>query len=203
MWTKLAYLAGRKAARIKLGTEPGTISYAPRRGPTDFATERRDRAWRENDSRVFQTGEESSLGALNKTGTYAQHSGPIGQGSVDATPPERRGQCLRNAIDNAFNANEQIDQSFGPESAATQPHGSKAAAAGTTFGVGASLTQGQGMGAPTPSPFKSPKPPKVRDPRADKPPGMNLQHGISTNVNAADTMSNMAHAQKRLLGTVV
>lgn len=239
MLLKFAYLRGVNAAQQKLGTASGGIPYSPRnssRNPQfDYTANKRNDLWSEFDQSTLTTGEESSLGmpspgGANKTGgvedgQYSMHDGPYAQGGFDhnlGKPDELRDQILSSAIEEAFQANQDYDVSYGPESAMTQPHGSsfdasKLAAPATTMGMGASLTPSTTTGVPSASSMmggalkppkvpgapQMPSPPKPQDSRLGKGPGAGLQQGLASSIGAADSASNFASPQKRLIGSVV
>jgi len=155
--------------------------------------------------------------------------GPYAQGGFDADQPKPdRFKRMSSAMHEAFRANEDYDQSYAPESAITQPHGSKYATAqriatfrefqriahpmhlkfaapglsGITGGIPSSSTS---MMSPLQAPQmpKLPKIPRVSDPRADKPPGMNLQHSVQTNMSTADSQAGFTSPQRRLMGSPI
>ena len=162
-----AYALGVRAALSKLGTEAGPIAYSPRftRDRDDLDEDNLQYIWAETDREPFVTGDESAIGmpspggavknaGLNDGGFSEFSSGVYGSGGVDADRKRvDKDQRISSAIQNAYDANENYDQSYGPESAATQPHGSKYATAlerrllavlnkvatAATFGAGASL----------------------------------------------------------------
>jgi hypothetical protein len=145
---------------------------------------------------------------------YARFSdGIYGVGAADANRL-MVDRDLRNqlSIQRAFDTNNNLDASFGPEPAMTQPHGSeKAAAAAATFGVGGGLRSGgmtgmssakSLMGTGGMPQLNAPKPNMNMhlDPRVDKPPGMNLQHGIQTASGAYDMSSSAGSPVRRFQG---
>lgn len=71
---------------------------------------------------------------------------------------------------------------------------------GSSLGTGLPSSSTQMM-SPTQAP--KPKPINATDPRADKPPGMNLQHGVQTSVSAADSEANFASPMRRQQGMSV
>lgn len=173
--SQLAYIAGASHALSKLGTEAGPIAYSPRftRERDELDEDKMVQLWAENDREPFVTGDESGIGmpspgsaaktaGLDDAGFSQFSSGIYGNGGADANRLKVDKDHRRQAdIQNAFDSNEAYDQSYGPESAATQPHGSKYAsllsvlvdlrktAASGIFGVGSSLkpsTAGFGKG---------------------------------------------------------
>ncbi len=187
MYLKIAYASGIEAATVKVGTMAGPIAYAP-------------------------------------------DPGVMGVGGIDANRL-LADRDLRNAdaITRAFDTNENVDMSNGPESAMTQPHGSRYAAwrrdlqklaVGPSLGLGggvggggmgglrsaglggAKSMMGGGMGAPKPPQAPAmPKPMQARDPRADKPPGMNLQHAVQTTSGISDMGTSIGSRFRRLDGS--
>jgi len=141
------YLHGQIHALQKLGMVDtvGPVAYKPAqtRGVDLGNANTKQEFWKNFDSEPFVTGEESSLGmpsapktgSLRKLGTendygYGQSPGltPIGGYDADQERVDRN-KRLSDAMQNAFAANEAYDQSYAPESASTQPHGPKMAAA--------------------------------------------------------------------------
>ena len=51
------------------------------------------------------------------------------------------------------------------------------------------------------NPMKPMKPKNVLDPRASKPPGMNLQHQVQENAHTVDVANSMTSPQRRLMGS--
>jgi hypothetical protein len=134
---RYAYYLGQKQAQHKLGTAAGPIAYAPRttRERDELSEDKMVQLWAENDREPFVTGDESGIGmpssgaknaGLNDGGMSEFSNGIYGSGSGDANLL-KVDKDLRRQVDiqNAFDSNEAYDQSYGPESAATQPHGSK------------------------------------------------------------------------------
>jgi hypothetical protein len=146
------------------------------------------------------------------------HEDNYAQGGFDGDAADpNRFKRMSSAIRGAFNANDAYDQSYAAEPAITQPHGSKyAAGAGTglsgiSSGLPSSSTSMMGMsGAPKPPQApQMPQAPKMpnpmkpltnTDPRSDKPPGMNLQHSLQTNVSNADSQAGFGSPQRRMMG---
>jgi len=154
------------------------------------------------------------------TGYGYQGHGSYPQGGFDADQPRPdRFKRMSSAMREAFNANEDYDQSYSDESALTQPHGAKYAAGGMglggiSSGLPSSSTSMMGItGAPKPPQApRMPQAPKlpgmgkvpnVTDPRSDKPPGMNLQHSLQTQVSAADSQSGFGSPQRRMMGSSI
>ena len=131
-----AYYLGQAAALQKLGTEAGPIAYADRDGAEHdpVAQNNLQQILLEMSREPAVTGEESGVGmpspskvgSLNDGGYATSGSGVYSNGGYDADIDKvDRDQRKRNNIDRAFATNEAIDTSYGPEPAATQPHGSK------------------------------------------------------------------------------
>jgi hypothetical protein len=151
-------------------------------------------------------------------GTYGHDAG-YGEGGYDhdAADPNRF-KHMSSAMQRAFEANEDYDQSYSDEPALTQPHGSKYAAGmglgGMTSGMPSSSTSMMGV-AGAPKPPQAPqmpqapklpgvgKAPSAVDPRGDKPPGMNLQHSLQTNVSSADSAAGFGSPQRRAMGSSI
>ena len=227
MYLKTAYHCGVEPALVKLGTAAGPIAYAPRDTQENHTLSDKNMqlAWLGADREPAVTGEESGIGmpspgkeaswkraGLGDGGYAAFSNGEYGSGSVDANRvlPDRE-QRLSNNIDRAFVTNEKIDSSTGPEPATTQPQGSKYAsmlkqAIGSAMGIGGGLRNaGMGsaksmMGAGGTPGLQAPKPPRAVDPRADKPPGMNLQNAIQTTSGVSDMGASMSSRFRRLDG---
>jgi len=132
----------------------------------------------------------SELGYGSSVGTYDIGGSDANQHLAD------RNKRLSDAMQNAFTANEQYDQSYAPEAASTQPYGPKLAAAamriaapkppGSTFGVprlggrpGGNTTMGM-----QPTPATTIKPPTALSP----------QHTVAR--NAFNTSRTNVHAQQ-------
>lgn len=207
--------AGQNAAFLKLGTAPGTIAYAPRKESESFnhAADEQEETWQAFDRRPGQFQDASTLGlpiggdvkAASATGdTYSSYDPGIANGGVDATavkPFDYKQQYRSSGIEEAFRSNEKYDPSSAMDPPMTQPHGSKTA---TIMGAGSSSSTISAPKPPSiPAANKPPKVPSITDPRADKPPGMNLQHSVSTKVDEADSAANYASPQKRLMGSAL
>lgn len=230
-YLELAYLSGALAIRQKLATVAGPIAYAKRSSSEhgDYEANRRQDFWNEFDQEPKQTGEESGLGmpsagGIDKTAdsgdSTSGHEGVYAQGGFDADAADpNRFKRMSSAMREAFEANKDYDQSYADEPAITQPHGSKYAAGGMglggiTSGLPSSSTSMMGIGQ-APKPPQAPqmpqapklpgigKPPSIVDPRGDKPPGMNLQHTLQTNVSAADSQAGFGSPQRRLMGSTI
>jgi len=188
-----AYALGTRSALNKLGTEAGPIAYAPRftRDRDELDEDKLVGIWAENDREPFVTGDESAVGmpspgsavknaGMNDAG-FAQFSdGVYGNGGADADRTRvDRNLRLSSAIQNAYDANNNYDQSYGEEPPATQPHGSKYAASlqhildslwgktaanGSAFGVGSGLKPTTGSNSLNPTANK-PMTPAVINPQ--------------------------------------
>jgi len=232
MYLKIAYVSGLNAARTKVGAVAGPIAYAPRDQQENHTLSDKNMqlAWLDADRKPSVTGEESGigmpspgkeashkLGGMSDGGYSAFSNGEYGSGSQDADRLRADSDYRKSdAARRAFVTNENIDQSFGPEPATTQPHGSRYAefrirlekqAAGISMGggVGGGL-RGAGVGGPRSmmgsSTLSAPKPPamKALDPRADKPIGMNLQHAVQTTSGVADMGTSIGSRFRRMDG---
>jgi len=206
---------GCLAARLKLGTAAGAIEYAP--GPPGETPTNNDNMVQEQQLHAKREPAPAFMVpkmASQSDAGYAQYGdGLYGVGAADANRL-LVDRDLRNrlSIQRAFDTNNNLDASFGPEPAMTQPHGSeKAAAAAATFGVGGGMRSG-GMSGMTSAnslmgndgmpQLNAPKMGRGMhlDPRADKPPGMNLQHGIQTASGAYDMSSSAGSPVRRFQG---
>lgn len=192
-------------------------THAPRtaREVVNFSAHKMPELWREIDAEPAITGEESSLGmtsagGVNKNGAledggYGDAEGPYAVGSFDANQVlPTRYQRLLSAIQEAFRSNEDYDQSYAPEAAVTQPHGAKLGTA--AMGIGSALKPLSLTPRNTQQLSALPKLPKLKnvtDPRADKPPNMNLQHGIQTNAYADNTMQSIGSPNTRFTGSPI
>lgn len=207
--------AGQNAAFLKVGTAPGTIDYAPRKDsePFDNAANEQEETWMAFDRRSGTAQDASTLGlpiggdvkAASATGdTYSSADPGVADGGVDATaskPFDYRQQYQSSAISDAFRSNENYDPSSAMDPPMTQPQGSKTA---TIMGAGTNFSSISAPKPPSiPAAGKMPKVPSITDPRADKPPGMNLQHSVTTKVDEADSAANYASPQKRLMGSAL
>jgi len=223
-YLQLAYLSGALAARQKLATVAGPIAHGG--GAGDARANEKQELWAEFDREPFQTGEESgigmpSAGGINKTADsgdgVSSHDAGYCEGGYDhdAADPNRF-KRMSSAMSEAFNANEDYDQSYAPETPVTQPHGSKYAAGGMglggiSSGLPSSSTSMMGV-AGAPKPPQAPqmpqapklpgmgKNPSITDPRGDKPPGMNLQHSLQTSMSTADSAAGFGSPQRRAMG---
>jgi hypothetical protein len=137
------YKLGAMQALNKLGMADAIPYVSTRARDVDYANaNRKQEFWKNFDDEPLSTGEESSIGMPSpaKTGSendygYGQPTGAYGTGGRDENQHlSDRNKRLSDAIQNAFAANETYDQSYAPESAATQPHGPKMA---MTFGIAA------------------------------------------------------------------
>jgi len=206
-YLKLAYSCGCQAVTNKLGTVAGPIGHATResRNEFDFSQDKAEDLWREMDQEPAVTGEESGLGmpsaggiGKNAADDYASSS-PDTFGSFDHNAPKpQRDHILSSAIDGAFKANEDYDQSYGMgEPALTQPHGSKHAnnpLAGGSAPIG--------LGAPSSAPgtqmsqgIKPPGIPKI------KAPGANIVSDVHQNSTALLSSNAIASPGTRALGS--
>lgn len=201
------YRLGKYAALRKLSTAPGTITYAAR--PEDekntLAENNAQLIWLQNNrSTVDATTKQADL----NSGGFSQFSnGLYGSGGLDGNRP-KPDRNLRRSIDiqNAFDANEAYDQSYGPESAMTQPHGSKAAslkdildyrrktaASSSTFGVGSALKP------TTVAPGTKSLNPTANKPKSVEP--INRQAGLANNAFGADIANSQGSAMRRYPGS--
>lgn len=221
---KYAYHLGARLALRKLGTEAGPIAYAPSADRSTISDKNMQLTWLDADREPATTGEESGIGmpsAPPKTagmadGGYSQFSdGEYGSGSVDANKDKVDAEQRKsNSVDRAFTVNQNIDSSTGPEPATTFPHGSKyasalkAAALGSAMGMGGSLRSAglgssksmMGTGGLGNTGIAAPKPMVARDPRVDKPPGMNLQQGVQTASAISDMGTSIGSRFRRMDG---
>jgi len=200
------YEYGRLRALMKIGmtSDVGPISYAPSQfRNSDLGVENKKQDfWKSIDDEPSVTGNESGIGmpSAPKTGSELGYGSSVGTydiGGSDANQhlPDRN-KRLSDAMQNAFTANEQYDQSYAPEAASTQPYGPKLAAAamriaapkppGNTFGVprlggrpGGNTTMGM-----QPTPATTIKPPTALSP----------QHTVAR--NAFNTSRTNVHAQQ-------
>jgi hypothetical protein len=124
------YLNGVHKANQKLGTVAGPIAHKARNNTSnpgyDYTANKRQDLWAEFDQEPRQTGEESSLGmpsagGINKAagladGDYANQPGQVAEGGFDANRGKpHKDRILSSAIEEAFRANENYDQSYAPE----------------------------------------------------------------------------------------
>jgi len=227
MYLKIAYTIGQLNARAKVGTAAGPIAYAPRNTEENHTLSDKNMqlAWLGADREPATTGEESGIGmpspgkeasykrAGMSDGGYAAFSnGEYGAGGQDADRLRVDSDYRKSdAVRRGFATNENIDQSFGPEPATTQPHGSRYAAfrvdleklsAALGGGLrnagmsgGARSMMGNTLSAPKPPPMQA------LDPRANKPPGMNLQHEVATTSSNADSSMSIGSPGRRFTGT--
>lgn len=181
------YTHGRKVALLKLGMEAGPAPYAPTdvRDST-FADNKKQLLWKNMDDEPFMTGEESGIGmpspskeASENDGGYGDPSGPYGAGAYDANADKvDRDQRNSDSVARGFETNRLLDQSYGPEAATTQPHGSKLAfptGLNAKAGVTGAAAMGHGRGV------------------LPKLPGVNTQTGLAgthpTGANARGTLA--------------
>ena len=132
--------------KLGMAADVGPIAYAPvsSRDSSLGVENKRQDFWKSVDDEPFTTGTESGLSmpSGSKTGSdygYGQPMGSYGVGGQDANQhlPDRN-KRLSDAMQNAFDANEKMDQSYAPESASTQPFGPKMAATIPSFGASGS-----------------------------------------------------------------
>lgn len=188
---KLSYVKGSFDAATKLGVEAVPfIRTKLRDTEVDLGADKRmQECWLDIDNEPKQTGEESSLSLPNKTGSI----------TTDATrgmPADKRNRYLESAIEEAFQANEDIDNSTCPEPAGKT-------AGDNPYSVGSSLRssiKAPSMAFNQLNPMEAPKMPKVTDIRSNKPPGMNLQHDLATTAMTADSNTSWGSPQKRMQG---
>jgi hypothetical protein len=230
MYLQSAYLLGASTLRAKLGAVAGPIAYAPRNAPDNhtLSDTNMQMAWVEADRRPAPSVDtaDAKLAGLDAGGYASFSNGLYGVGSADANQGlVDKDLRQTDTINRAFATNAAVDQSFGPEPAITQPHGSRYAsfrehlqktAAGMGLGGGVGLgggsglggirnaglggaksMMGPGMGATT---LNAPKPMQARDPRADKPPGMNLQHAVQTTSGISDMGTSIGSRMRRMDG---
>lgn len=221
-YLQFAYEEGALLARQKLATEAGPIAYAPRSSEEhmNHEADNAQESWAVFD-RKFSDSTGGSGTKTADSGDMSQSSpghGAYSQGGRDASAADpERFKRMSSSMEEAFNSNEDYDQSYGEESAMTQPHGSKYAAGmglgGLGSGMPSSSTSMMGI-AGAPKPPQAPKMPKapgmpgmkapsVTDPRGDKPPGMNLQHSLQTSVSAADSQAGFGSPQRRQMGSSI
>lgn len=197
---KLAYLKGALHARSKVAVMAAPILYAPRKSQKkmDHAADEHSNLWDEIDR------------SLNTWNTKISSDGFYGQGGVDADQPDpNRFKRMSSAMQQAFNANDSYDQSYGPESAMTQPHGAKYAAGmglgSVTAGMPSSSTSMTSI-TKAPTAPKMPAMPgamKPPDPRGAKPPGMGAMNAIQSTVPGVDSLAGMTSPNRRLSGSPV
>jgi len=135
-------------------------------------------------------------------GGYGDQEGPYAQGGFDANQhlPDRN-KRIRSALEEAFRSNENYDQSYGPESATTQP---KLGALGPGGNLRSAMTS---MNPMKPATIQPPKPPKIqggidsRTPSLTK--GHNLQHGVQEQTYSGNAAQSIASPEARYQGSPV
>lgn len=138
------YAHGRQHALVKLGMDAGPAPYAATETrDSSFSDNKKQLLWKSMDDEPFMTGEESGVGmpspskeASENDGGYGEPSGPYGAGAYDANADKvDRDQRNSDSVARGFETNRLLDQSYAPEVAMTQPHGSKMAGLMATTGL--------------------------------------------------------------------
>jgi hypothetical protein len=207
------YEFGRLRALVKIGmvSDVGPIAYASSRSrDSDLGVENKKQDfWKSIDDEPSITGNESGIGmpSAPKTGSELGYGSSVGTYDIGGSDANQhlsdRDKRLSDAMQNAFTANTQYDQSYAPEAASTQPYGPKLAAAamriaapkpgGNAFGVprlggrpGGNTTMGM-----QPTPATTIKPPT----------GLSPQHSVAQNA-FRNSRTNVHAQQPNAVGAV-
>lgn len=155
--------------------------------------------------------------AMLDRGTWTV-SGVSDEGAWDAGQDDpERARRLSDAASRGFSVNENVDKPADSSSDMSEPgmipHAykiaalrasaaelRKAAAAGAVPGLKVTVPS---LKAPQAPRLPKMQAPKALDPRTDKPPGMNLMHGVTTVSNGSDVGASYTSFSRRLQGSPV
>ncbi len=193
------YQYGCLAALQKLGMEAGPVPYVATTGrDTDYNANMKQDIWKSMDDETFTTGEESGQGMPSPSKTANENDGAYGtaQGTYDVGGFDAnrllvdRDKRISDANMLAFAANRDMDQSFGPEAAMTQPHGPKMAGLVNPLKIKSPMTNSIGMMGKRTSGL-TPKPMGLATP-GKNPMGSVMPKATTMPVTGTNMMNNLA-----------